>query len=933
MSITNVQSYYYAWSLSHAHSSIDPSRLDGAITDTKIDFNPHQVDAALFAFNSPLSKGAILADEVGLGKTIEAGILLCQKWAEDKRRLLIIAPASLRTQWRDEISEKFGIPSIILERKLFATLKSDGIQNPFDSNNIVIVSYDFARLKADFLSKINWDLVVVDEAHKLRNVYKTKNVSAQIIKKVISPYKKVLLTATPLQNNLQELYGLISIIDDNFFSNTSNFAERYNAVTIRDNSNYGELKARLRTIIHRTLRKQVTEYVKYTKRSAITVEYELSEEEQVIYNRLSAYIDNPFTVGISTSARPLLGLLIRKILSSSSYALNHTLKRIIYRLENSDIQNVASDEDSYLDLEDQFTTYHAQLCNTAIAESEVDELNDIIKIIENLSGESKSEALVKALNIGFNKMAEANAPHKALIFTESTRTQHYLHKFLTDLGFNVAIFNGSNNSVETNAIYNIWKRERPSAIQSGVSAVDKRKAIVDYFKDTADILIATEAGAEGINLQFCSLVINYDLPWNPQRIEQRIGRCHRYGQHHDVVVINFVNRSNRADVRVFELLNNKFNLFNGVLGASDEIIGAVESSIDFEKRIENIYRTCRTPKEIDAAFDALQAELDDVIKVRLENSKKQLIESFDEEIVNRFNGLTDNLRGSKKKRASSLWELIIRYYSDIIDEVDQELERLHIAPNNRSIPSGWYGFNSDSVIQIRSFDGIGKNAISSALSITNFEEGIEFNLTDYAYNKSLLTSHNISKGRCIGYKAVFISDVESFETFIFCCFDEKGTQLPSEIAENLLDLSARSVVIPQIVVDEIGIQAAVDAELSKQQKEITSAYEEIINMEIDKIEAYAAEVLTPLENKVISLRKQVDDVKRKLRRVSSPKERIQLTLERANLERELGIKQREYFDKLDQSDLEVSDKLSKLNASFDFQHTIEKIFDFTWIIV
>ena len=933
MSITNVQAYYYAWSLTHARSSIDSSRLDGTICDTKIDLNPHQVDAALFAFNSPLSRGAILADEVGLGKTIEAGILLCQKWAEDRRHLLIIAPASLRTQWRDEITEKFGIPVIILESKLFASLKSTGINNPFDSNNIVIVSYDFARRRADFLSKISWDLVVVDEAHKLRNVYKTNNISAQEINRAIKPYKKVLLTATPLQNNLQELYGLISIIDDNFFSNTSNFSERYNAVSIRDNSYYGELKARLQSIIHRTLRKQVTEYVKYTKRNAVTVEYDLSEEERLIYNKLSDYLDNPFTIGISSAARPLLGLLIRKILSSSSYALCHTLKKIINRLENFDVFNPLCDDESYLDLEDQIATFQTEISDITIAESEVDELKGIISIIENLSKESKSEALIKALNIGFNKMAESNAPHKALIFTESTRTQTYLQKFLSNLGYNVAIFNGTNNSIETNRIYTNWKHKKPLAIQSGVSAVDKRKAIVDYFKDSADILIATEAGAEGINLQFCSLVINYDLPWNPQRIEQRIGRCHRYGQRHDVIVINFVNRSNRADMRVFELLNNKFNLFNGVLGASDEIIGAVESSIDFEKRIENIYRTCRTPKEIDDAFDALQTELDDIIKERIENSKKQLIECFDEDIVNRFNGLADSLSGSKKKRASSLWELIIKFYSDIIDEFDQELEQLHIVPNNRSIPSGWYGFNSDNIIQIRSFNGIGKNAISSALSITNFEEGIEFNLTNYAYKKSLLTSYNISKGRCIGYKVTFRSEVESFESFIFCCFDEKGNQLPSEIAENLFDLYARPIDLPQISVDENSIQSAVNTELCKQHNDINSAYEVIINMEIDKIEAYAAEVLTPLENKVISLRKQVDDVKRKLRRVSSPKERLQLTLERANLERELGIKQRDYFDKLDQSDLEVSDKLSRLNASFELLHTIEKIFDFTWIIV
>ena len=136
-----------------------------------------------------------------------------------------------------------------------------------------------------------------------------------------------------------------------------------------------------------------------------------------------------------------------------------------------------------------------------------------------------------------------------------------------------------------------------------------RSALVDYFRDEGRIMIATEAGAEGINLQFCSLVVNYDLPWNPQRIEQRIGRCHRYGQKHDVVVVNFLNRKNEADQRVFELLSEKFQLFEGVFGASDEVLGAIESGVDFEKRIADIYQHCRQTEEIKAAFDQLQLEL------------------------------------------------------------------------------------------------------------------------------------------------------------------------------------------------------------------------------------------------------------------------------------------------------------------------------------
>jgi len=163
-----------------------------------------------------------------------------------------------------------------------------------------------------------------------------------------------------------------------------------------------------------------------------------------------------------------------------------------------------------------------------------------------------------------------------------------------------------------------------------------KAVIVDHFRDEATILVATEAAAEGVNLQFCSLVVNFDLPWNPQRIEQRIGRCHRYGQKHDVVVVNFLNLRNEADKRVYELLSEKFKLFDGVFGASDEVLGALESGVDIERRIAEVYQTCRTNTDIKAAFDALQAELDAKIQARLAATRQALLEHFDEDVRSRL---------------------------------------------------------------------------------------------------------------------------------------------------------------------------------------------------------------------------------------------------------------------------------------------------------
>lgn len=225
------QSRYFAEQIQLKRPQSSFESIASAMSGVKVDLNPHQVDAAMFAVKSPLSNGVILADEVGLGKTIEAGLVLSQYWAERKRKIILIVPASLRMQWRQELEDKFYIDSILMESKEFNRLRKNGSINPFEvSNKVVICSYDFASRKAAELKAVNWDLVIMDEAHRLRNVYKTSNVTGNRLKSALSGKKKLLLTATPLQNNLMELYGLVSIIDDHVFGDAKTFREMYVAV-------------------------------------------------------------------------------------------------------------------------------------------------------------------------------------------------------------------------------------------------------------------------------------------------------------------------------------------------------------------------------------------------------------------------------------------------------------------------------------------------------------------------------------------------------------------------------------------------------------------------------------------------------------------------------------------------------------------------------
>jgi len=657
--VTAYHATYFAHELLKRCPSDSPEKMAGAIMDARVDLNPHQVEAALFAFKSPLSNGALLADEVGLGKTIEAGLVLSQKWAERKRLILIIVPASLRKQWNQEMLEKFYLPSTILEAKSFRSLQKEGRANPFDhTDKLVICSYNFARNKSNFVRQVQWDLVILDEAHRLRNVYKTSNKIAKEIKEALQNRPKLLLTATPLQNSLMELYGLVSIIDDHVFGDAKSFQAQFGH--LGGAADYSELQARLNPVCKRTLRKQVLEYVKYTNRVPLTEPFYPTEEEQVLYDMVSDYLRRDNLQALPSSQRSLMTLVLRKLLASSTFAIAGALdslgRKLRGRLEDNDTlarqaaeveEEIGEDFEELDDIKEEWTEEEAEeeketlLTEEEIASisAEIEELDAFRDKATAISQNAKGEKLLTTVEKAFAEAASRGAAQKAIIFTESRRTQNYLLNILSNTQYadGIVLFNGSNNDDKSKLIYKEWYAlHKGTDRATGSKSADMRSALVDYFRNRGQIMIATEAAAEGINLQFCSLVINYDLPWNPQRIEQRIGRCHRYGQKHDVVVVNFLNKKNAADQRVFELLRDKFQLFSGVFGASDEVLGSIESGVDFEKRIVGIYQRCREESQIQLEFDLLRQELDEKIGAAMAQTRTRLLEHFDVEVTEKL---------------------------------------------------------------------------------------------------------------------------------------------------------------------------------------------------------------------------------------------------------------------------------------------------------
>lgn len=587
-------------------------------SESHIDPNPHQINAFCAAIDAMKTGGMVLADEVGLGKTIEAGLVLRYMLESGAKKVLIALPVSLRKQWELELEDKFDLSSVILDRLTVEHDAKNWHRKLADRQGVMIVitSYDYSSKLMKRFPDVKWDFLIIDEAHNLRNLNSTKR--AKRLYALSGGIPKILLTATPLQNSLMDLYGLISFIDLRIFGSEQVFRQRY----MKD-EDYDGLKRELTPVLYRTLRKDVVDYMHFVKRICRTVDFKLSPDEIELYERVNLFLKGDALYSIPASNRGLIILVIRKLMASSSFALVETFEVLKKRLEklyegtrSADAQEGFDlfwsfvedeiDESGFEETEDEDTA-----AQKTYIQAELDKVNAIIDVAKRIKTNSKVTALKQALEIGFSYQRDNGIAQKAVVFTESKRTQKYIAAELRKSGYsedNILLFNGDFDDTMTKEIYRAWQVKNFGNANYGRS-VEYKHAIVDYFKEHAKILICTDAGSEGLNLQFCNTVINYDLPWNPMKIEQRIGRCHRYGQQNDVVAINLLNTQNEADKRVYEILSKKFELFEGVFGASDIVLGALESGTSFEKMVLDIYQSCNTTTEFRKAFDKLDRKL------------------------------------------------------------------------------------------------------------------------------------------------------------------------------------------------------------------------------------------------------------------------------------------------------------------------------------
>lgn len=490
---------------------------------------------------------ALLADEVGLGKTIEAGLVLKEYLLRGLvKRVLILTPASLITQWQQELKTKFDLH-----------FKNHQEISDWEDSDLVIASLDTAKSQKNqkAVQKIQYDLLIIDEAHKLKNK-KTQN--WKFVNSIKTKYL-LMLTATPIQNDLLELFNLIAILKPGLLSTQQKFKADF--LTNRDKripKNSAKLRQMLSEIMIRHRRSDTM--IKFPQRFVHTESISLNPDEAKLYEELTEFIRRRyFTLPTQNNPRGINRLtliLLQKLMGSSTQALERALTKMI----NSNF---------YKDDFDQ-------------------SLRRLLEMARNTSLSRKAEVLLDLVG---------KVDSKVIIFTQFRGTQDFLRDLLTKHGYSISIFNGQLSQSE-------------------------KDACIESFRTKNQILISTESGGEGRNLQFCKVLINYDLPWNPMRIEQRIGRIHRLGQTEDVHIIN-LNAKDTIESYVLELLDRKINLFRLIIGELEMILGNLHSKKTLEQIIIDIVTLSPNREAMKRKFLSLGNKLEKALKTHQDITQAQ----------------------------------------------------------------------------------------------------------------------------------------------------------------------------------------------------------------------------------------------------------------------------------------------------------------------
>ncbi len=902
----------------------DRERYAASQRQARIDPNPHQIDAVIFALRRLAEGGCILADEVGLGKTIEAGLVIAQRRAEGAQRILLIVPKSLIGQWQNELFQLFGIRTV---------------EDPtFFVPGVYLVGREFAGSEhgsETLAAAPRFDLVVIDEAHEIfaglhkrygrDGIYDETSEEARMAHRVrgfLRSAPVLLLTATPIQNSLAELWGLVQYVEPTgtLLGDIATFRKVFCDEDDRRliPGQEHELQRRLRMVLRRTLRRQAQEFLErpFVQRRCRLYEYSMSSDERALYDDVTEYLLEPSLFAFAGRQRRLLLIGFHRRMASSIPALAASLKNVADRLRRLAAgQDPGGAAELFQDLDDEEEPALPSGDDDPIRPSdrkgvlaELARVEGLLSRARSLPGDAKARSFQNAIRLILERGRDGQGSGKAVVFTESIVTQEYLRDLLRQIGLQdeeITLFRGVNEHARARQALARWQEEegaRFSPESRPNRDVALRLALVHEFRTRSRVLICTEAGAKGLNLQFCETVINYDLPWNPQRIEQRIGRCHRYSQQRDVTVVNFINRDNEGQQLTFEILSQKLDLFGKVLDASDLVlheprtdtpeIAVSALAVELEGDLQTIYSRSRTADEITREIAALREKIEERREAyeREYRRTSQIIESrFDEDVRKVFRRLHDELPAALARFDHDLAGLVEGYLIDsgvehrrfeegprIVFEILSEKNLPEALEDGRRFSIG----DARGVSQAEALNLI-HPLVKAAIAAARTWPGGSVALRLPAAPAPEIAELAALAGRT-GVLGVVLVDYEGFEPVqrLIAGAVVDGEPIDSRLAARILRLPAADGPPFDVIVDPPWLDDAVDEAVFLDQQEVEKSEQKHFELALGQLERY-------VEDKVLLCRREVAGVAEKLKAARLRRDQVVGATERERVEAEI----------------------------------------------
>ena len=805
---------------------------------------PYQIAAARFALRSDFLKGCILCDEGSLGKTYEALLVAGQKWYEGKENILVILPPNLVTQWKRKLDTDFTLPYVFW----------NNTKNIPDEDGLILTTYDCAVRHSDKIKARDWDLVIFDEADVLANYTKETTV---ILKNVVREAYKLLLTPTPITKDIRDIYGLIHFIDETILPDVDWFYKRY----FRKPENYPELTGWVSQFCFRTLKTQATEYVNFSRRLPITVDYPLLQEEKELYKLISTYITSDDKAAYPEIDEYNLNLLFFKTLSSSPQAFVNMLTPAIQR------------------------TYGLEKAA----------LLHIQKLASEIKINSKTTQLLKILKTVFNHLKLMKVNQKAIVFVDNNTTLDNLYMIFRQNGYNTLKY--------------------------------KDNDTLEQFRNNEDmqILVTTDTAAKGLDIEYCPVVVNYDMIYNSIQMEQRICRCHRQGQNSDVLVINLLSHENFADVRMLELINKRTLQFNGIFGMSDDIVG------NFDVKIKEVLKDFRHRDEVAQAFKENLSTHRKENEQLVENSEDILFTTFTKSIADKVSVTPAYIEEKAAELNAELWELV-KYYFETIKpgwyEIDDENKTLTLVEGYKR--PYLFSFNDNG--RMKNYEGYKRYGLgkdfkpqTGRISFTSvFAKGIlreidtnippeakiyvnaDIESCEIGFYNVAITSKDVSSSRCL-----LIGQTTSGKILS----DEKCRELLSLPVIEIEERTNLEKIRLGSLLEDFG---NLDEKISKDEiiKEYIKSLEGSFAFEVEKIKLLAGRKKTQLETDLNDIKTEIKDLKKQA--CANKLDELKTTKRIKVLEKELLQREEKLFYDKAQIDVETEKEIADLTDDYNF---------------